>query len=154
MQFDNVYLIVKHHPRNANAKRLTRQLINKYPEIKRNLDKNLKFIYGKVNSSSLLQWADLVIDIGTSVTWEAVKFGKPVLMIEYLYANYSTIAHYMKVTEIKCRDELYDIIDKLSKNKNIRFYDENERRRFIKEIIDVPDKFVLDRYVEFLKSCL
>jgi len=154
MQFRGVYLIVKHHPRNRNAKRLTRQLIGKYPEIKQDFDKNLKIIYESANSGSLLNWADLIIDIGTSVTWEAVKKGKPVLMLEYLYANYSTIAYYMKSTEVKCRDELYNVIEKLLKDKNFKFYDEKERKRFIKEVIDVPDKYVLERYCEFLKSCI
>lgn len=153
MQFDEVYLIVKHHPRNRNAKRLTQQLIEKYPGIKRNLDKNLKFIYESVNSGSLLKWTDIVIDIGTSVTWESVKQSKPVFMLEYIHANYSTVAYYIKNTEIKCRDELYDKISAFIKNKNVIFYNETERRKFIKEIIDVPDKFVLERYVKFLKSC-
>jgi len=153
MQFKGVYLIVKHHPRNRNARRLTEQLINKYPEIKQDLDRNLKFIYESVDSGSLLKWADLIIDIGTSVTWEAVKQRKPVLMLEYLYANHSTIAYYIRATEMKCRDDLYHALEKILENKNVKFYDENERRRFIKEIIDVPDKYVLERYVKFLRSC-
>ena len=154
VQFKEIYLIVKHHPRNRSAKKLTNQLINSYPEVKVNLNKNLKFIYGSVNSGSLLNWADIVIDLGTSVTWEAVKQNKPVFMIEYLYANYSTIASYIKNSEIKCRDQLYDTLQEFIKNKNVKFYNESERRTFIKEIIDVPDKHVLERYAEFLKSCL
>ena len=154
MQFDEVYLIVKHHPRNSNAKRLTEQLVSKYPELNNMIDKNLKFMYEGMNSGSLLNWADLIIDLGTSVTWEAVKMQKPVFMIEYLYANHSTIAYYIKNSEIKSRDDLYHGLEKLIKNKKMKFYNEAEKRRFIKEIIDVPDKFVLERYVKFLKSCL
>lgn len=153
MQFKGVYLIVKHHPRNTNAKKLTKKLISNYPEVKKDIDKNLKFIYHGVNSGSLLKWADLIIDLGTSVTWDAVKQNKPVLMLEYLYANYSTIAYYMKTTELRCRDELYDILEKSIENKNLKFYNENERRKFIKEVINVPDKHVLERYCKFLKSC-
>lgn len=153
MQFDGLYLIVKHHPRNRTARKLTKQLISKYPEIERNIGKNLKFIYEDVDSGSLLKWADVVIDIGTSVTWEAVKQNKPVLMIEYLYANYSTIASYIKETEIKCRDDLYHILEKLLDNKKVKFYNENNRKKFISEIIDTPDKYVLERYCNFLKSC-
>jgi len=154
MQFDGLYLIVKHHPRNRTARKLTKQLISKYPKIEKNIGKNLKFIYEGIDSGSLLKWADVVIDIGTSVTWEAVKQKKPVLMLEYIYANYSTIAYYMKTTEIKCRDELYDILQKFIENKNLKIYNENERRRFIKEVIDATDKYVLERYCKFLKSCL
>jgi len=153
LQFEKVYLIIKHHPRNSNAKRLTKKLINIYPEVEKNIDVNLKFIYGNINSVSLIKWADLIIDIGTSVTWDAVKQNKPVLMPEYLYANYSTIAHYIKKSEIKCRDQLFDMLEQLIRNKNYKFYNEAEKRKFIREVIDVPDKYVLERYVKFLKAC-
>jgi len=153
LQFPNIYLIVKHHPRNTTAKKLTKKLINLYPEVKQDLDKNLKFIYAGVSSDSLLKWADLIIDIGTSVTWEPVKRGQPVLMLEYLHSNYSTVAYYIKGSEMKCKDELYDMLQAFIKNKNPRFYDEKERKKFIKEVIDVPDKHILERYCEFLESC-
>ncbi len=153
MQFDEVYLIVKHHPRNANARRLTKQLLKKFPELKNNIDVNLKFIYEGINSVSLLNWADLILDIGTSVTWDAIRQNKPVLMIEYLHANFSTVAHYMKSTEMKSREDLYNSLRKILKNKSQTFYNEKERTRFIKEIIDVPDKYVLERYNNFLRDC-
>lgn len=79
---------------------------------------------------------------------------KPVLMPEYLYANYSTVAYYIKSTEMKCRDDLYNTIEHFLKDKNFKFYNEDERKRFIKEVIDVPDKYVLERYCKFLKSCI
>jgi hypothetical protein len=154
LQFPDIYLIVKHHPRNSIAKRLTKKLVNIYPELKKDIDVNLKFIYEGVNSVSLLKWADLVIDIGTSVTWDAIKQRKPVLMPEYLHANYSTVAYYIKTSEIKCKDDFYDILQKFIQNKNLKFYNEKERKEFIKKIIDVPDKYVLERYVDFLKGCL
>jgi len=154
MQFPEVYLIVKHHPRNTTAKKLTKKLLGIYPELKQNLDVNLKFIYDNVNSSSLMEWTDLIIDLGTSATWEPVKKGKPVLMLEYLHSNYSTIAHYIKNSEIKCRDQLYNAIQEFIQKKNYKFYNETEKQKFIKEIIDVPDKYVLDRYCKFLKKCL
>jgi len=153
-QFDDVYLIVKNHPRSAGSKYLENQLQTLYPDISDNYDKNLKFIYTGVNSVSLMKWADVIIDLGTSIVWEAIKEGKPVLMLEYLNANYSYIADYMNESEINCRDQLYDTIESFVKNKNRKFYNEPDRQRFIKEIIDVPDKKILERYVKFLKMCL
>ena len=153
-QFPEVYLIVKHHPRNKQAKKLTKKLIGIYPDIKRKLDKNLKFMYSKGNSSALVNWADLVIDLGTSATWEAIGTNKSVLMPEYLHANCSTVAYYIKGSEVKCRDELYDAIKGFIQNKKLNIYDETERKRFIKEVIDVPDDKVLERYCKFLKICL
>ena len=148
LQFSDVYLIVKHHTRSATVPRLTQA----YPEL--NADSyNLEHVYDDVHTGSLLQWADVVLDLGTSVTFEAVKRGKPVLAMEYLHANRSTVAHYMKNCDIKCRDELYDWMQRFSQSGTADFYDETERQRFIKEMIDVPDQHVLSRYVEFLRSC-
>ena len=153
-QFPDAYLIVKNHPRSANKKTLEKQLVNLYPEIEENFDKNLKFLYQGVNSFSLLNWADVTIDMGTSIAWEAVKQGKPVLALEYLNANYTYLADFIKGAEIKYRDQLYDTIDSFVKNKNRKFYDEKDRKRFINEIIDFPDKNNLERYSKFLKMCL
>ena len=153
LQFPNVYLIVKHHPRNSEAKSLTRKLIKLYPEIKDNINLNLEFIYHAVSSDSVIKWSDIIIDVGTSVTWEPVKKGKPVLMLEYTYANYGTVSYYIKSSEMKSRDDLYNTIEKFTKNKNYKFYNEKERKRFVSEVIDTPDKNVLDNYVNFLKSC-
>lgn len=153
MQFDGVYLIVKHHPRNKNARNLTKQLINKYPEIKKHLDSDLKFIYEGVNSGSLLKWADIVLDVGTSVTWDAIKQKKIVLMMEYLHVNISTVAHYIPETEMKCRDDLYDTIKSLTKSKKDYQISKKNREKFLNEIIDTPDEKVLERYCIFLKDC-
>jgi len=154
LQFPNVYLIVKHHPRNTKARKITKKLIGFYPEIKNKIGKNLEFIYGEEHSGALVRWSDLIIDVGTSAAWEAVKLRKPVLMPEYLHANYSKIAHYIKSSELRCRDELYSWIEKFAENKNLQLYGNDERERFIKETINVPDKYVLERYTEFLEKCL
>ena len=153
MQFPEIYLVVKNHPRSSQSRRLEREIIRVYPDIRQKFDKNLKFIYGEHSSSSLINWADIMLDLGTSVTWEAVKQKKPVIMPDYLHANYSTISFYFKESEIKCRDQLYDTLQKFMQNKNLVFYNENERKRFIEKVIDVPDKHVLERYCKFLKSC-
>jgi len=154
VQFPEVYLIVKHHPRNKIAKKLTKKLLNHNPQVAKSIDVNLKFIYEDVNSVSLIKWADVIIDLGTSVAWEPIKQKKPVLMLEYVNANYAIISHYMEESEINCRDELYEVLKKFIKDKNKPFYNEASRRKFIKDIIDVSDKNTLDVYCDFLKKCL
>jgi hypothetical protein len=149
LQFPDVYLIVKHHTRSATIQRL----IQSYPEMGVIDVPNLKFAYDDIHTESLLQWADVVLDLGTSVSFEAVKRKKPVLAMEYLHANRSTIAQYMKSCDIQCRDDLYNWMERFFQNKSLDFYDEAERQQFIREIIDVPDQDVLTRYVKFLKSC-
>jgi hypothetical protein len=154
LQFPDVYLAVKHHPRNRNPDGLSRIILSMNPEIDKFKNKNFQFIYDDVSSGALMKWADVIIDLGTTVTWESIQNKQPVLMIEYLYANYSTVASYIKGSEIKSRDELYDTIQKLTKHKTNNFYNEKERQKFIKEMIDISDKNVLERYSKFLKKCL
>lgn len=154
LQFPNISLIVKHHPRDNNPKKLTKDLLNLYPELKEQINVNLKFIYGPEDSSRLLKWADIIVDMGSSVTWESIKQKKPVLMIEYLLPSYGTISYYIKASEIKSRDKLYDTIKSFTENKKQIFYNEKQRQKFIKEVIDVPDEKVLERYCKFLKWCL
>jgi len=150
LQFPDVYLIVKYHTRKGRA----RELIEAYPEVDVDAIPNLEFVDYDVHSVSLLKWADVVLDPGTSVTFEAVKCRKPVLAMEYLVANRTTIGYYMKSCDVRCRDDLYDWIERFSRNGTADFYDETDRQRFISQMIDVPDKHVLGRYVAFLKSCL
>ena len=75
-------------------------------------------------------------------------------MLEYVNANYAIISHYMKESEINYRDQLYEILKKFIKDKNKPFYNETNRKKFIKDIIDVSDKNTLDVYCDFLKKCL
>lgn len=149
-QFSEVCLIVKPHTRNSGLQ----QLIKAYPELNTASVPHLEFVSDDVHSVSLLHWADMVIDLGNSVVYEAVKRGKPVLAMEYLHAGYSTIAYYMKRCAMCCRDDLYDTIQSFVENRHYQLYDDEERKRFIQEIVEVPDANVLERYVLFLERCL
>jgi len=147
-QFPNIYLIVVHHTRGENLN----NLIKRYPGLRPRHDGNLEIVAGDIHSSALLQWADVVLDVGTSIVFEAVKMNKPVLELEYLHATYTTISHYMKGTVMLCRDHLYNTISMFSNNADYQFYDEGERQEFIQEVIDIRDPDILDRYVDFLIS--
>jgi len=149
LQFHEVHLIVMHHTRRSSV----RNLIKTYPEIGKSTNPNLEFVFHDVYATSLIKWADIILDLGTSATFEAVKAGKPVLAMEYMQANYLTISHYMKNCEIKCRDQLYDIIQHAINNTNFKFYDDEERCKFIKEVIGLPGENVLNGYVGFLEGC-
>ena len=148
-QFPGLHLVVKHHTRDVQLKRL----IQSHPELASANVSNLDFVYDEVHSGSLLSWADVAMDLGTSVVFEAVKQGKPVLAMEYLHAGTSTVAHYMETCAMRSRDDTYEAIRALVRDPSRPFYDENERARFIREVIEVPDANVLERYVDFLEQC-
>lgn len=143
--FPKVKLIVKAHTRGGWKQPLSRN------RALRRLD-NVEFVAAEVHSAHLLAWADVVVDIATSVAFEAVKARKPVLAADYLHAGISTVAEYMPECALHCRDDVYSKVDILLRNGCDDFYVEEHRQRFLAEIVDVPDPAVLSRYVELLES--
>jgi hypothetical protein len=143
--FPNVKLIVKAHTRGGWKQPLsgTRAL--------QRLD-NVEFVASKVHSAHLLSWADVVIDIATSVAFEAVKTGKPVLAADYLHAGISTVGVYIPESVLNCRDDVYSKVDRLLRHGCDDFYVDEHRKRFLAEVVDVPDPDVLSRYVDLLES--
>lgn len=105
-----------------------------------------------MHSTYLMNWADICIDLATSVVFEAIRCGKPVLAADYLHAGRSAAAVYMPETELRCRDDVYQkISDVLTKGRD-GFYVEAHRQRFISEMLDVGGQDVLSRYVMLLEA--
>ena len=146
-QYNEIFLIVRNHPRGT----MTYDLLKNHPWMRK--QKNL-LIDSEINSSVLMDWSDVILDLGTSVTWESVKNNKPTVMLEHLHANVTTIAHYMPKTIIHSRDELLDTLRKFYKNKKRKWCRESNRQKFINDIIDCPDNNVLERYCNFLESLI
>jgi len=143
--FPDTELIIKPHTRGGWRQSLTRDksLLNL---------QNVHVAEDNTHSTHLMDWADVMIDLATSVVFEAVKAGKPVLAADYLHAGRSTVAVYMPETELKCRDDVYHKIDTFLQQGCDSFYIEENRKRFIEEMIDGPDSDVLSRYVALLKE--
>ena len=143
--FPGVELMIKPHTRGGWQQTLTRDSsLRKLP--------NVSVAGGGVHSAHLLEWADVIVDLATSVSFEAVKVGKPVLAADYLIAGRSTVAHYMPETELRCRDDVYEKIDGFLRNGCDSFYIEEHRQRFIDEMLHVGGPDVLPRFVALLES--
>jgi hypothetical protein len=97
-----------------------------------------------------MDWADVSIDLATSVIFEAVRKRKPILAADYLHAGRSTVAHYMPETALLCRDDVYQRIRNLSETTIDGFYNELNRDRFLQEVLDSPSADVLQSYVDLL----
>jgi len=143
--FPDVKLIVKAHTRGGWKQPLSRN------RALRKLQ-NVSFVASKIHSAHLLSWADVVIDIATSVAFEAVKIHKPVLAADYLHAGTSTVGMYIPECILNCRDDVYSKVAGLLQNGYDDFYVAEHRQRFLAEIVDVPDPNVLSRYVNLLES--
>jgi hypothetical protein len=105
-----------------------------------------------IHSIHLMNWADIIIDLATSVVFEAIKARKPVLAADYLHAGRSVVAEFMPETELRCRDDVYQRINEFLSNGCDSLYREKHRQRFIKEMIDGSDADVLPRYVSLLEA--
>lgn len=146
--FPDVEIIIKPHTRGGWRQPLTRNAaLMRLP--------NVSVAGDDVHSIHLLNWADVIIDLATSVIFEAVKSGKPVLAADYLHAGRSTIAEFMPETELRCRDDVYKKIDEFISIGCDSFYVEEHRQHFLREIINgASDEDVLPRYVALLEeSC-
>ena len=143
--FPGVELIIKPHTRGGWQQSLTKDVsLRRLP--------NMRVAGGSLHSIHLMNWADVIIDLATSVVFEAVKVGKPVLAADYLHAGRSALAEYLPEAELRCRDDVYKHMEKFLTQGCGSFYIEEHRQRFLKEMIDVGDPDVLSRYVALLEG--
>ena len=144
-EFPGTEIIIKPHTRSGWKQSLTKdKSITQLP--------NVRIADDDAHSVHLMDWADVIIDLATSVVFEAVRAKKPVLAADYLIAGRSTVAYYLPETELRCRDDVYEKIDHFLTRGCDNFYVEEHRQRFFSAMLDVPDKDVLQRYVGLLEE--
>lgn len=149
-QFPDVFLVIKHHTRGGNETSPHHRQHPALVQLNHMTAPNLEIEYNDIHSGSLLQWADVVLELGTSISFEAIVLNKPLLALEFLHSNISTVAHYLPSTALHCKDQLYDELLRLRQDRQHRMYTEDERQAFITQMIHCPDEHVLQRYVNLL----
>ncbi|SET11343.1 hypothetical protein SAMN05216326_11242 [Nitrosomonas marina] len=144
-EFPGTEIIIKPHTRSGWKQSLTRdKSVTQLP--------NVHIADDHAHSAHLMDWADVIIDLATSVVFEAVRTRKPVLAADYLIAGRSTVAYYLPETELRCRDDVYEKINHFITHGCDDFYVEEHRQRFFSAMLDVPDKDVLQHYVALLEE--
>ncbi|MGH8762979.1 MAG: hypothetical protein ACREUR_07065 [Nitrosospira sp.] len=142
--FPGVELVIKPHTRGGWQQSLTKNTsLRRLPNVS---------VAGDIHSIHLMNWADVIIDLATSVVFEAVKVKKPVLAGDYLHAGRSALAEYLPETELRCRDDVYKQIEGFLAHGCDSFYIEAHHQRFLKEMINVEGPDVLSRYVALLET--
>src|SRR5687768_8702289 len=142
--FPGVELVIKPHTRGGWQQSLTKDVsLRRLSNVR---------VAGNIHSIHLMNWADVIIDLATSVVFEAVKARKPVLAADYLHAGRSALAEYFPEAELRCRDDVYRHMERFLSQGCDSFYIEEHHRRFLKEMIDAGDPDVLSRYVALLES--
>ena len=143
--FSEVKLVIKPHTRGGWRQPLTNDSsLRRLP--------NVSVAGDDVHSIQLMNWADVIIDLATSVVFEAVKAEKPVLAADYLHAGRSALAQFMPETELKCRDDVYRRINGFLSDGCDSFYVKENRQRFIDEMLHAGAPDVLTRYVAVLEA--
>jgi len=148
-QFPHVQLAIIPHTRGWGWD----PLVEAYPEINAEIN-NLTLIEDNVYSGAVVKWADIILDIGTSMAFEAVIRNKAIICPEYLHATRTVTSQYFPNAVAWCRDDLFDMFAALHENPNKRFHSSAEAKSFIANMIHVPDANVLDRYVDFLLNVI
>ncbi len=109
-------------------------------------------VAGDIHSIYLMNWADVIIDLATSVVFEAVKgrsqYWRPTTFMPGVPHWLNT----MPEAELRCRDDVYRQIERFLTHGCDSFYIEEHRQRFVREMIDVGDPDVLSRYVALLEG--
>ena len=125
LEDENICLTVKIHPRDSSMKR----------ELLKVKKENLIIADNKVKSSFLVDWADIVMTIGSGIIIEAIIKRKIIFYIKYLHCNSIVVEDTKNIIhKITTRDELLILIDKYKTNQ-IEKLDENERTEFLKDYI-------------------
>jgi hypothetical protein len=143
--FPDTVLVIKPHTRGG-----WRKALRKNAAVRRL--RNVSIAADDIHSIHLMNWADVIIDLATSVVFEAVKAKKPVLAADYLHAGRSALAHYMPETELRCRDDVYRRIKGFVSGSDSTFYVEQHRQRFINEMLHPAGPDVLPLYVSLLET--
>ncbi|MEM9354005.1 MAG: hypothetical protein AAGA92_13405 [Planctomycetota bacterium] len=101
-------------------------------------------------SGWLASHAAAVIDLGTSICFESVRLGVPVISPEYLHATHTWVSLLMPSTRAYDRCGLLEAVQKAVAAPGAPNYSPEERRTFVETMLDVPDEHVLERHTEFL----
>lgn len=140
-----VAIEVKHHTRDKKMQ----AVLDEFPVLAVG-DDTIAIASPDRSSVSILADSDLVVDLGTSIAFEAVLAEKPVLELEHVHPNRSTIAAHLPRTEIRTRDELVAAMVVAHDDPRRLMSEREEVEAFRVAIVEPAGSDVLERYVEFL----
>lgn len=107
-------------------------------------------------TAELCDWADVLINVGSSVITEALMQGKPVLYLKYLHTNTTLFEELGACWTVDNETELKNALLSLVAEKNLLPYSKKSVTSFLREVVyggnDSSD--VLGRYERFIEECV
>ena len=109
----------------------------------------------RVHTPELLEWADVVLIIGSSVITEALMQDKPVLYLKYLHANTMLFEECGACWTIHNESELEQALESLQVKKTEVPYSAENVDRYLSEVVYGGEntRDVLRDYVQFIVNC-
>ena len=142
-KLDDVYLVVKAHPRWTAAD------LGEFLE--RDLPENVEVVW-EVPSPALIEWADAVLNIGSSIALEVLIQKKPLFQLKYLHSN-TTVCEELGACWLVNDDwELEAALRQLKEGSPLPYGEEQVAKVMSAVVLgDSPgDPDVLGRYVDFI----
>jgi hypothetical protein len=140
-KFEGISTIVKEHPRGRLLERTAADDM-----------KNVSIVANELTSPSLIQWGDVFLSVGTTITFEPIMREKPVIGVEYAHANYSVVSDYFPNSDMRYKEQLYDTIFNLLKTGTDNYYNVQHHQTFVNEMILPTNSSVLDSWAKFIES--
>ena len=108
-----------------------------------------------VLTAELCDWADVLINVGSSVITDALMREKPVLYLKYLHDNTTLFEELGACWTIHNEDELKHALGSLKADKTGVPYGEANVAKFISEVVKGGDdsRDVLSTYEQFIVDC-
>ncbi len=152
LNFPNICLLVQHHPRENDFYKSLESVYTVFGAIDQ---ARFKLVSAEeIPSASLVEWSDMVLDLGTGMGFDAVVHNKPLIEVEYAIAYTSTISRELPEVRVDCRDELCEKVSRLCSGTHQPYYRADERERFLKKYLGDYRGNVLPKYDELLLHCL
>ena len=137
---DGIEAMIKPHTRAAGAKNLFQGV--PLPDV------------SHVLTAELCEWADVLLNVGSSVITEALMQGKPALYLKYLHENTTLFEELGSCWTINNEDELKKALLSLQADKSNVPYSDESVASFVSDIVHGgADSDVLGRYEEFIANC-
>ena len=118
------------------------------------IEKCCAYLKDELNTTEIINWADIIITVQSSVIIEAIKKNKIVFFLEYLIPrSYGVWPRKFKCVQIiKSKNDLLKKIEDIKKNK-YKFKIKN-KKSYLRIVVGNDSKYnsVLDRYAKFYNN--
>lgn len=150
--FSDVHVTVKGHTRHDEA---TAQAFGPDSDLVDSDHDDLEVVWGsELHSPAMIEWGDVAVDMGSSITFEALQRGMPVICLDFAHGLDAIIPDYLPGCGTDDADDLLETMQAIRESGGEPNYAPSNRDEFVADVVENQDGPVLDAYVEFLDSLL